>query len=232
MIPFLDRWAEGPGYVHAHHFPGELKAGVALPRLDPQVHFGELPGAARLLLVAVLFLGRASDRLAVGHPRHGRIQAQAKGLFHAPYGDVDVGVAHARHDRLVGDRVLTPRKRRVLFGQPVQRGADLDRVGLGPGADGHRKEGIGIGRRIEPHRRSNVIQGVPGLGLAQLGHHANIAGRKPGHRDLLLAPNGVDLADPLFTVVVAALAPANRTRACQNRRAGRTSCPRTGRRSS
>jgi len=88
--------AKGLGDVHAHDFPAELKARVALQGLDAHVDFGELTSPTRLLFVAVLGLGRAGDGLLVGHTRDGRLDAQAKDVVHAPHGDVDMRVAHAR----------------------------------------------------------------------------------------------------------------------------------------
>jgi hypothetical protein len=47
----------------------ELEAGAARQRLDAQVHLAELAGAAALLLVAVVALGRPRHGLAVGDAR-------------------------------------------------------------------------------------------------------------------------------------------------------------------
>ena len=198
LYPLVDGGAKGLGHVHAHHFPGKLVARVALERLDTHVHLGKLAGATRLLLVAILGPGLAGDGLFVGHARYGRIQAQAKGVFHTPDGDVDVRVAHARQNGLAGAVVLAPGQGWILLVHAGQCGADLGRVGLGLGRDRYRVERVGKDGRLQLQGHAPVAQGVAGLGFAEPGHAADITGRDPGGGELLLAADGIELTCPLL----------------------------------
>src|SRR5690606_40358863 len=62
----LDRRDELSGNDAALDLVGELEAAAARQRFDPQEHLAELPGTAGLLLVPVVSLGLAADRLAIG----------------------------------------------------------------------------------------------------------------------------------------------------------------------
>src|SRR5439155_13859160 len=61
----------------------ELEARAARQRLDSQIDLAELAGAAALLLVPVVSLGRRGDGLAVCDSRRARVDLAFVGVVHA-----------------------------------------------------------------------------------------------------------------------------------------------------
>ena len=61
-----------------------------------QLHFGVLTACRRLLLVRVVDLGRAADRLAVGDLRLADVRLDLVLALHAVDDDLEVQLAHAR----------------------------------------------------------------------------------------------------------------------------------------
>jgi len=73
----------------------ELETCASLQRLDFHVHFAELSGTPRLLLVAVIVSCTAGDGFVVRHLRHRGRQAQSELALHPPDGQIQVDFAHA-----------------------------------------------------------------------------------------------------------------------------------------
>jgi hypothetical protein len=70
---FVDDLQAGPPFLLA-------RRRIVLQRLDAQEHLAELPGAAGLLLVAVVAVGLLQDRLAVGDLRRLGVDVEARVL--------------------------------------------------------------------------------------------------------------------------------------------------------
>ncbi len=90
-------------------------------RLDLDVAVAELAAAAGLLLVAALRLGRALDRLPVGHARRLQVHLGAEAVLHAVDDHLDVDLREAGDDLLAGLRVAVEVDRRVLLLEAAQR---------------------------------------------------------------------------------------------------------------
>ena len=90
---------------------------------------------------------------------------------------VGVRLAHAPQHELVGLGVVLQPQRRVLGDQPGQGLGQLVLVGLGLGHDRHRQQRLGHRPRLHQQRVVLVRQRVAGLGGAELGHRADVAGR-------------------------------------------------------
>ena len=91
-----------PGIVPPLTWSTNSKPAAARQRLDAQEDLAELAGAAALLLVPVVALGRRGDRLAVGDPRRPRVDLEAVGLAQPLEQHAQVQLAEAVDDGLVG----------------------------------------------------------------------------------------------------------------------------------
>ena len=99
----------------------ELEAAAAPERLDAQVHLAELPGPAGLLLVPVMAVGRAGDRLAVRDARRVGLHVHPVALRHALEQHAQVQFAHAVEHGLIDRRVVLDAHAGVFRGELVQR---------------------------------------------------------------------------------------------------------------
>ena len=156
----------------------ELEALAARQRLEPQVHLAELAAPAGLLLVPVLALRLALDGLAVGHVRLGQHHLDAEALLQAVDHDLELQVAHAVHQRLLGAGLVVAAERRVLLVQARERPAPSSPRrpcswrGCTP-----RSPAPGS-RRRELHRPRLVGQRVAGVRLLELDRGDDVAGRR------------------------------------------------------
>ena len=82
-MPFSTAGMNWFGIVPPKTSSTNSKPAAARERLDAQEHLAELPGAAGLLLVAVVALGRPRDRLAVRDLGRARLDLHAVALGHA-----------------------------------------------------------------------------------------------------------------------------------------------------
>ena len=87
--------------------------------LDLQIDVPELSAAAGLAHVAALGLGRAGDRLAVGHLRDAGVHLGFEFAHEAVEDHLQVQFAHARQDGLAGLGVGLDDQRRVFGRQPL-----------------------------------------------------------------------------------------------------------------
>ena len=82
----------------------------------PQVDLAELAAAAGLLLVPMVGLGLAQDRLEVGDLGHVRVHLELVAVLEPLLDDIQMQVAHPRDHQLVRLGVAADRERRVLVG--------------------------------------------------------------------------------------------------------------------
>ena len=113
----LDRGHEDAGNHPALHRIDELEALAPALRLDAQMHLAELPGAARLLLVAIHRLGMAGDGFAVGNARRLGVDLQLVLAGHLGQFGLEVDFAETADDRLVAGRMAFDDKGRIFHGQ-------------------------------------------------------------------------------------------------------------------
>jgi hypothetical protein len=103
----------------------ELEPAAAVERLDAQIHLAELPGAAGLLLVAVMTLGRTADRLAVRHARRTRLDGDPIALADPLQHHAQVQVTEPVQHGLVLRRMMLDTRARVLGDEAMQRLGEL-----------------------------------------------------------------------------------------------------------
>ena len=109
-----------------------------------ELDLGELAGAAGLLLVGVVDLGRLADRLAVGDLRRADGDVDVvRGAAEDIDLDVEVELAHPLDDGLAGLLVGRDAEGRVLAGELRERHAELLLVGLGCGSTAISMTGAG-----------------------------------------------------------------------------------------
>ena len=98
----LDRRHELLRHRPADGFVDEFEAAAALQGLEHDPHFGELTGAAGLLLVDVVLLDLLGDGLPIGHLRLAHDALDTEFGAHAVQGDLEVQLAHAAQNGLPG----------------------------------------------------------------------------------------------------------------------------------
>src|SRR5262249_9733997 len=96
----------------------ELELRAARQRRNAEVDFAELAATTALLLVAVVALGAALDRLAIRHVRLRQRDLDAEALLHPLDEDLEVEVAHALDERLLRALLVVAGERRILLVQP------------------------------------------------------------------------------------------------------------------
>src|SRR5690606_28971538 len=97
-----------------------LEAAAARQRLDAQEHLAELPGAARLLLVAVMAFRRAGDGLPVRDLRRPSRDRDAELLLHPLEHEAPLELGPAAQHGLVRLARVLDLQARILRGDLVQ----------------------------------------------------------------------------------------------------------------
>ena len=157
----------------------------------------ELAVAARLLLVAVFALGDLGDGLPVRHPGHLHPEVGAELPLDLFQGNLDLGVAQTRDERLAGAGVPAELEGWVLFHDPAQGHGHLVQVVLGSGSDRHpevadRLLDLGEGDGVVPGAQS-----VTGYSRTQLTDGPDVSGGNLSHVFLVLSLGQIQLPDAL-----------------------------------
>src|SRR5205823_9783233 len=145
----------------------ELVVSVRDRRHD-DVAVAELAAPAGLLLVAAVGTRLAPDRLAVRHARLMELDVHSEPSLRALESNLDVHLAHPREDLLARLLVAVQVKRRVLFGEPANRGRHLLLVALRLGGDGEAHHGLGEAELRSLDGDLLVREQIPGLRLLEL----------------------------------------------------------------
>ena len=143
----FDGGDEVAGDRAAEDFVAELEAAAAGHGLHANLAVAELAVAAGLLLVASLRLGLGADGFAIGHLGGLEGDFGVVALFEAADDGLDVRLARAGDEELVGLRVAEEADEQVLFHELVDGGGELVFVGAGLGLDGVGHGRLGKGRR-------------------------------------------------------------------------------------
>src|SRR5215471_17022549 len=199
LAPGVHRRDVLPRDAAAGHLVLELiAAAVTAGRLQVDDHAAELAGTTGLLLVRVLdLLDLPGDGLPVGDLRAADVGLDPELAPHPVDQHLEVQFAHARDDRLPGLLVGPDLEGRVLLGQPLDGGAQLLLVTLGPRLDRHVDHGRREGHRFQDHRGVLGAQRVPGGGVLQAHHGDDLPGGRERALLALVRVHLVDLADPL-----------------------------------
>ena len=143
-------------------------------------------------------LERLADLLAVGHPRRGKLDLDAELVLQLGAEHVQVNVAGAGDDHLLGLRVVGDGEGAVLLAEPREALGDLVLLALRLGGDGHGVAGNGV---LDAGRGLNglaVAERVAGLGVGELRHGADVAAADLLDLNVLLALHVVDVAELLL----------------------------------
>src|SRR6202453_5216984 len=188
-----------PGDTAAGHLVLELvPAAVAAGGLEVDQHPGVLARAAGLLLVRVLdLLDLAPDRLAVSDLRAADVRLDLELAAHPVDQHLEVEFTHPGDDRLAGFLVGPDLEGRVLFGEPLDRGAQPLLVALGLRLDGHVDDRRRERHRLQDARRLDRGQRVSRGGVLQAHHRDDLPGDRERALLALVRVHLVDLADPL-----------------------------------
>ena len=177
----------------------ELVARPRGQRLDLDDDLGVLARSTGLLLVRVLgLLHLAAQRLAVRHLGLADVRLDLELPAHAVDHHLEVKLAHAGDDRLAGLLVGVDAEGRVLFGEPLDRDAQLLLVGLGLGLHGLLDDRVRELHRLQHDRVSRVAERLARARLLEAHDRADHAGTHRVHLFTLVRVHLVDLADPLL----------------------------------
>src|SRR5438552_12753212 len=168
------------------------------PELEPRV--AVLSAASRLALVLALRLGRALDRLLVGHLRRLQLHLGAELALQALDHHFQVELAGARDDELLRLLVAVDAERRVLLHEAVEALHDLLVVGLALRRNGEGDRRGRVGQRREDDRRLLVTERVARGHVFQLRDRHDVARDGRRHLRLLLTLELQRVADALAHV--------------------------------
>ena len=187
------------GHAAAEHFLGEDHLLALLVGLEADPDIAELAAAAGLLLMTALLLHGLADLFTVGNARGVELGVHAEAGLELAHEHVDLNVARAGDDHLMGLGVVDDGKGRVLFIEAVEAGAELFLLTAGLGRDGAGVAGLGVGHTGELDDALRVAEGVAGLDAVHLGDGADVAAADLLDLLVLLALEGVETAE-LFGV--------------------------------
>ena len=154
--------------------------------------------AAGLLLVTAVGLERLANLLAVGDAGGAELDLDAELALELAAQHVQVDVAGAGDDHLLGLGVVRDGEGAVLLAEAGEALGDLVLLALRLRGDGHgvaRGGELNAGRGLDGLR---VAEGVRGLGVGELAHRADVAAAELLDLDVLLALHIVDVAELLL----------------------------------
>ena len=177
---------------------GELAGALSSLARD----LAELARAASLFLVAVLGSRFAGDTFAVWDLRFVGGKSHLELGLCAVQGNVNVLVAHALQNGLVGDAVVVPGEGHILFAETGQGRGDLGGIGLGLGSYGNAIQGRWILGCRDGQGMALVAEGVASGGNSQLRDCGDVACMHDLGRDLFLAALEMQARHALFGALV------------------------------
>ena len=148
--------------------------------------------------MAAVGLERLADLLAVGDAGGGELDLDAELVLELGAEDVQVDVAGAGDDHLLGLGVVGDGEGAVFFAEPGKALGDLVLLALRLGGDGHGVAGDGVLDAGGGLNGLAVAEGVAGLGVGELGDGADVAAAYLLDLDGLLALHVVDVAELLL----------------------------------
>ena len=149
--------------------------------------------------MTALLLHGLADLFTVGHARGVELGVHAEAGLELAHEHVDLNVARAGDDHLMGLGVVDDGKGRVFLVQTVEAGAELFLLAAGLGRDGAGVAGLGVGHTRQLDDALRVAEGVAGLNAVHLGDGADVAAADLLDLLVLLALEGVETAE-LFGV--------------------------------
>ncbi len=163
-------------HVAADDLGLEDETGAGFAGLDDVVDLRELAGTTGLLLVGVAVVDRLGDGFAVGDLRRADVDLDLVGALEDVDLDVEVELAHALEDHLVGFLVGLDAEGRIFLDHLADGVAELFGVGLVLGRDGDGDDGIREHHRLEGGRVFLVAEGVAGLDVLEADDGDDVTG--------------------------------------------------------
>ena len=189
--PFSTDGDELPGHDAADHPLGELEPGAPGQRLDLDLADGVLAVAAGLLDVPAEPVARRRRGSRAAAPATSTCSTDTPNRSRQPLErGVRVRLAHRPEHELLGLGLDVDAQRRVLGGQPGERGRELVLVGLGRRLDRHRQQRRRQRPRPQHARVLDRGEGVAGLGAGQPADGGDVAARPPASPGCSCWPNG------------------------------------------
>ena len=177
----------------------EFEALAALERLERDPHFGELTGAASLLLVHVLLVDLARNGLAIGHLRLAHDAFDAEFRAHAIERHFEVQLAHAAQNRLACLAIRLQMERRIGTNHLPERGAEFLLFALDLRLHGHADHRVREAHTLEDHRIGGITECVAGFRLLHGDERDDVAGARLFDRIRFLGEH-LDHAADLFAL--------------------------------
>ena len=194
---FFHRGDEVLGDGAAEDVVDELEVAAAGQGFHLDLAVAELAVAAGLLLVAALHVGLAADGLAVRDLGRPEDDFSVVALLELGADDLDVLLAGARDEELLGLGIAEEAHHHVLFHQLVDAGGEFVLVSAGLGLDGEGDGGLGQRDPRILDGMGLLAQSVAGERLLQLGDGADVAGMQLGDRGGRLALHHRDVGELL-----------------------------------
>ena len=143
--------------------------------LEGDDHVAELTAAAGLLLIAAPLLHLGADLLTVSNTGSRQLRLHAEAALELGAQDIDLDIAGAGNDGLVGLGVVGDMEGGILLIELVEAGAHLLHFLLDLGGNGPLIAGGGILDALQNHHVLGIAQGVAGLDPVHLADGADVA---------------------------------------------------------
>ena len=134
------------------------------------------------------------DLLTIGDLGRGQHRLYAKAGFQLGNQHIQLLVAGAGNDQLLGLGVVDHGEGGIFLVQPVQAGANLFFLAPGLGGDGHGVTGFRVGDLLEGDHLSGVTQGIAGLDPVHLADGTDVAAGENLDLGVLLAAHDIHAA--------------------------------------
>ena len=190
-------------------------------RLEHQLDAGELARTAGLLLVGVVDLGLAAERLAIGDLRSADVGVDLVGAAQDVDLDLEMELPHALDHGLARLLIGRDAESRILLDETAQRLAELLLIGLRLRLDRELDNRIREVHLLEDHRVVRLAQRVAGGDALEAGQGDDVAGAGFLHVLTVVGMHQQHPADALLAVLGAVQHAGRRLRARPNRRARR-----------
>src|SRR5476651_834803 len=189
------------GHRTANDLVLERVATAGRERLERELDARELGRTTRLLLVGVVDVGLAAERLAIGNLRSADIGVDLVGTAQDVDLDLEMELAHALDDGL--SRLLVGRdaERRVFLDETAQCLAELLLVGLRLRLDGELDDRIREVHLFEDDRMVRIAQRVAGGDALEAGQRDDVAGAGFLHVLTIVGMHQQHAADTLLAVL-------------------------------
>jgi hypothetical protein len=197
----LDAGNEFLGDRAADHLVLETVARARRARLEHDLQPGKLARAAGLLLVGVVDLRPAAERLAIGDLRSADIGIDLVGAAQDVDLDLEMELAHALDNGLTRLRIGRDTEGRILLDETAQRLAHLLLVGLRLRLDGELDDRIGEVHLFQDHRIVRIAQRVAGGDALEAGQGDDVAGTRFLHVLTIVGVHQQHAADALLAVL-------------------------------